>query len=404
MVAGCFVIATVTWGLGFYGTGLYLAYLVGQRGFTTSAVSAGITVYFWCSAVLIMSTGPWLDRAGPRRFTTLGTVALVLSVAAIARADELWKFYAALALMAVSWTTLTSSAIQTILAPWFIRKRGLALSIALTGASFGGIAVVPLLSTATRFLGHRDGLTWTALALGALMLLVIGRCFVREPRLVGQHPDGDARSEGVVAGPAADGGGTWPLRRVLSSPVFLSICVAFSVALTVQVGFLTHQISMLQPVLGAQGAAWAVGWTTVSAVVGRLIAGALMDRVERRTLAALNFVSQAAGLALVAEARGAPRVLTACVLAGLSVGNAITFAGLLIQREFPASEFNRVNRLAVGIGQVCYACGPLLFGSLREQSGGYALPLYLSAIAAAGSAVIVWVGRPRGNQLRQVAD
>jgi len=39
---------------------------------------------------------------------------------------------------------MTSSAINAILAPWFVRKRGVALSLALTGASFGGIAFVPL--------------------------------------------------------------------------------------------------------------------------------------------------------------------------------------------------------------------------------------------------------------------
>jgi len=152
---------------------------------------------------------------------------------------------------------------------------------------------------------------------------------------------------------------------------------------------------MLEPLLGGQGAAWAVGLTTVSAVLGRLIAGALMDRLERRALAALNFVSQTAGMALLAEARDTTLIHAACVLSGLAVGNAITFGGLLIQREFPAEQFNRVNRLAVGIGQICYACGPVLFGFTREWSGGYAVPLYISAVVALCAAGIVWAGRPR---------
>jgi MFS family permease len=397
VVAGCFVMATVAWGLCFYGTGFYLADLVGRRALPISGVSAGLTVYFWSSAILIMSCGRLIDRMGPRISTTIGTLAMVLAVCVIGRAHTLAALYAALAAMAVSWTTMTSSAINTILAPWFMRKRGVALSISLTGASFGGIAVVPLLSATTHAWGHATGLTVSALGLGALTLITIWRCFVRNPSQVGQYPDGDLRPMPLTAAAAiaAESGETWPLRRVLSSPTFLSTCVAFSIALTVQVGFLTHQISVLQPLLGKQGAAWAVGTTTVSSLLGRMLAGALMDRVERRALAALNFVAQATGMALLAQASAAPQIYAACVLAGLAVGNAITFVGLLVQREFPDAQFNRVNRLAVGIGQICYACGPLLFGFMRERSGSYSLPLYASAVVAAIAAVLVWIGRPR---------
>ncbi|HTU63455.1 MAG TPA: MFS transporter, partial [Polyangiales bacterium] len=212
---------------------------------------------------------------------------------------------------------------------------------------------------------------------------------------VGQYPDGDDAPLEAATAPGSEA--PWPLRRLLSAPTFLSICVAFSSALTVQVGFLTHQISMLKPALGAQDAAWAVGLTTICAVVGRLIAGAAMDLASRRALAALNFAAQVVGLFLIAHAfeHGyAWLIYTACAIFGLSVGNAITFSGLLIQREFPPEQFNRVNRLTVGIGQVCYACGPLLVGFMREHSGGYTLPLYVSACITASAAIIIWLGRP----------
>jgi MFS family permease len=396
VVAGCFVMAMISWGLGFYGTGLYLAYLVGERGMPISAVSGGITAYFWLSALMIMSCGPLLDRAGPRLSVSTGALAMFGALSAIARVEQVWQFYAALALLAISWTTMTSSAINTILAPWFVRKRGMALSLALTGASFGGIIVVPLVSAATRAYGQRDGLTLAAAGFAALSLLVAWRCFVPEPSRVGQFPDGDRAPPPAATSPGS--ATPWPLRRLLAAPTFLSIVVAFSIALTAQVGFLTHQISMLQPVLGTQGAAWAVGLTTISAVLGRLVAGALMDRASRRALAALNFLSQVLGLLLLAQAFQHGWTLLsylACALFGLSVGNAITFSGLLIQLEFPPEQFNRVNRLAVGIGQICYACGPLLMGFMRQHSGGYSLPLYVSAAVAASSALVIWLGRAR---------
>jgi MFS family permease len=343
-----------------------------------------------------MSCGPLIDRAGPRLSVSVGALTMIVSVSAIARVEALWQFYAALGLMAVSWTTLTSSNINAILAPWFVRKRGIALSLALTGASFGGIAVVPLTAAAVHAYGERRGLTLAAAGFGTLTLLVAWRCFVRDPSRVGQYPDGDLTAPPVVS--AADSVASWPLSRVLKDRSFLSISLAFSSALTVQVGFLTHQISMLQPLLGAGGAAVAVGTTTISAVVGRLIAGACMDFASRRALSAINFLSQVLGTLLLAAA--AQRDLAwlayvACASSGLAVGNAITFSGLLIQSEFPREQFNRVNRLTVGIVQICYACGPVLFGYMREHTGSYIAPLYLSAAVASCAAAIVWLGRPR---------
>jgi hypothetical protein len=47
----------------------------------------------------------------------------------------------------------------------------------------------------------------------------------------------------------------------------------------------------------------------------------------------------------------------------------------------------------------CYACGPLLFGFMRQHSGDYTLPLYVSAAVAASSAIIIWLGRPRSAEL-----
>ncbi|MFT3799909.1 MAG: MFS transporter [Burkholderiaceae bacterium] len=392
VVAGCFVMATVAWGLGFYGAGLYLAYLTGERGLPIGATSAAITGYFWFSALLIMTCGPWIDRAGPRVSVTVGTLAMTAAVIVIAWSTRLWHFHAAMLAMSVGWTTMSSSAINAILAPWFDRKRGLALSIALTGASFGGIVVIPLLTAMIAAKGFRDGLTGAALVLAAVVLAVAWRCFVREPAAVGQQVDGDAGPRAQAA--RDDGQAPWPLARVLGSPGFLSNTVPFSIGLTVQVGFLTHQLSMLRPLIGAQSAAWAVGLTTVCAVAGRLLAGALMDRLERRALAALNFVLQAGGLLLLAFATEPVILYAGCVAAGLAVGNMITYPGLLIQREFPSAQFNRVNRLAVGITQFIYACGAYLMGAAREAAGDYRLPLLGCAALAAVAALGVWFGRP----------
>ena len=69
--------------------------------------------------------------------------------------------------MAFAWATMSLGAINTILGLWFVRKRGLAISLALNGASFGGVVIVPALV----FLAEATSFA-TAMLAGAALILV----------------------------------------------------------------------------------------------------------------------------------------------------------------------------------------------------------------------------------------
>lgn len=65
---------------------------------------------------------------------------LALAVVLIGQARAAWQIYPAYLLMAMGWSAMNVVAITTLIALWFDTKRGLAISLALNGASFGGIA------------------------------------------------------------------------------------------------------------------------------------------------------------------------------------------------------------------------------------------------------------------------
>ena len=51
-----------------------------------------------------------------------------------------------------------------------------------------------------------------------------------------------------------------------------------------QIGFLTHQVTLLSPILGTSGTAATVSATAIAALVGRLVLARLADQInERRT-------------------------------------------------------------------------------------------------------------------------
>jgi MFS family permease len=128
VVGGVFLIAVWGWGLGFYGLGIYLVALGREHGWSISAVSVAITAYYLMGAVVTASVGDLMRRLGVSRTVAGGVIAMAAGVASLASITELWQLYAALAAMAVGWACMSGAAINIILAPWFERKRGVAVS------------------------------------------------------------------------------------------------------------------------------------------------------------------------------------------------------------------------------------------------------------------------------------
>ena len=71
-------------------------------------------------------------------------------------------------------------------------------------------------------------------------------------------------------------------------------------ALTAQVGFLVHQIAILEPMIGRAQAGFSVAVLTIAAIAGRFTLGAFADRLDMRRFTAWSVLSQAAALLALA--------------------------------------------------------------------------------------------------------
>jgi MFS family permease len=386
VVAACFLMATVCWGFGFYGHAFYLAELRRLHDWPASLISGATTVYYFCSALLVVFINDAIRRLGVRRSVLAGLIAFAAAVAALPFAAEPWQVYALYLLMAIGWATMSVGAITNILGLWFAARRGLAISLALNGASFGGVTVVPglvFLASATDFA--------TAMLTGsALTVLVIAPIVLILLRGQPRHTT-TARATSAAADdpPAA----TWSRASALRSPAFWSVSGPFALALLSQAGFLVHQIAFLEPALGRKQAGLAVAVTTAMAIVGRLSLGTIAHLINQRVASALSLLSQAAALLVMSLTSDPAVLLGACVVYGFSVGNLITFPALIVQREFEAASFGMLIGLSTAITQFTYAFGPGLLGLMRDASGGYGAVLCLCIALNIAAAALVLMRR-----------
>lgn len=389
VVVAAFVVALFGWGLGFYGPGVYLAALTEARGWDIAAIASAITFYYLVGATVTVYVGDLFDRFGPRRVVTAGALVMAASVVSLAVVSAPWMVFVAFLVMGFGWACMGGAAINLLVAPWFERKCGLAISLALNGASCGGVIIAPALIYLIAQFGFTAGIQIAVAAMLILLLPLIWLWLHRRPEDIGLLPDGrpTPHRQSVPASPAA------PLRRasLFGQLNFWSISVPFSLGLAAQVGFLTHQAAYLGPVLGAGGAALAISITTAAAVVGRLAMGLFVDAIDKRLAACGNFVLQSLAVGLMLLYPDDKLIYAYCAMFGLGVGNMITFPPLIVQAEFPASHFSRIVSLTLAINQYTFAFGPGLLGWLRDWAGSYnaALIACMALLTIAAALVLV---------------
>jgi predicted MFS family arabinose efflux permease len=378
IVAVCFLVATFGWAFGFYGQSVYVAELHRLHGWPTSLISTATTFFYLFGALLVAFVSEAIRAFGPRNCLLAGVFAMATAAALIGQVTAPWQLYAVNALLALGWAGTSLGIITNTLGLWFDTRRGMAISLALNGASFGGIIGVPLMVAAIGSFGFSGAMIAAAIVTVGLLVPVI-LVFVGRP---------PGRTGVATASATADAPSASRIRaQAFRDIAFLSVSIAFALVLFAQVGFIVHLISFLDPVIGRERAAVAVALMTAMAVIGRVLFSTVIDRLNQRLASAISFVSQAVALAVIINLHNDIALTAACALFGFSVGNLITLPALIVQREFDPRSFGVLVSLITAITQITYAFGPGIIGLLRDASGSYSLPFYgcigLELIAAA---------------------
>jgi predicted MFS family arabinose efflux permease len=290
--------------------------------------------------------------------------------------------------MGIGWACLSLTAVATTLAPWFEKYQGRAISIASLGASSGGMLGPALLLLGIDSLGFART-TLLAAAVALIVLLPLALFVLRHrPEDLGLSPDGLAPTPGKQAAHSK-----WTRADALRTRALQTTMIAFGVAMSLQIGFLTHQAALLAQFVSTRTAAVTISATAIAALVGRLALAKFADRIDARVTGSLVFLVAAISYCALAASGGALALLGASLLFGLTVGNITTLSPIIVRREFGAAAFGPVFGMASCAIQLVSALGPSFYGLVHDALGSYRGPLLMAAVADVLAAIILMAGR-----------
>jgi cyanate permease len=166
----------------------------------------------------------------------------------------------------------------------------------------------------------------------------------------------------------------------LRSPLFVMLLLAFGAMALSFAGLLTHFVPMLREAgLDPRAAGAIAGLIGASVIVSRVVVGWLSDRLEAPRIAATCCALCALGCLALAW-KGATFAWVGAIALGTAMGAEADLIGYLTARYFGMANYGRLYAVQYASFMLAGGLSPLWIGALADRTGGYGVPLVVTAM------------------------
>ncbi len=373
----------ISWGVLFYAFPVLVTTISDQQDWSLTWLIAVFTLAQLVAAAAGIWVGRYLDRHGPQRVMTGGSVLAVAAAAAIALAPNLAVFAGAWVLAGLAMSaTLYPPAFATV-THWGGLERVKALTAITVVAGFASTVFAPLTALLVTHGGWRQ--TYLLLTIALAVTVPAHWWGLRDPWRT--RAEAEARSHRHEVSESAQ-----PSRlSVMRQPEFVMLTLAFTMA-----GFSVYAVVInLVPLLTEKGltttgAAIALGVGGAGQVAGRLVYGPVLTRlaVRPRTIAVLATAS----LTTLTLAVFSASLLLACLMAfaaGTARGIFTLLQATAVSDRWGTSAFGARNSVLSGGVMAASAFAPWAGAALAASLGDYTTAFVVLAAGAAASTLLV---------------
>jgi MFS family permease len=370
-----------------HAVGPFLKPIVDDLGLDRASFSAVIALSLFLYGVFMPFAGMLLDRFSVRMVTSVGTVLLVISLVLTAMVRNVWEFAAVYGVLVPLGLAGTGPVIASgVVARWFTKRRGTALSVLGSASMTGMSLLVPAVTWLILTTGWRT--TYLVIA-GVVLALVLPLCLwvVRDsPESVGLTADGGALKAGASVAPVARVTGG----EAVQTLAFWQLAGSFFTC-----GFSMSLLSAHGiPMLTDHGytpmfASWALGVLGGSSIGFTVMLGALSDRLGRRPVLAAIYAGRVfifAGFFLIRDNPVA--ILATAVLGGVTMAGTGSMTSALTADIYGRFSVSSVFGLIFLVHQTGSAIGSALAGLLFETTGGYGAAFALACCFLVGASIV----------------
>ncbi|MFC1932913.1 MFS transporter [Chloroflexota bacterium] len=376
------------WGWGYYGSGFSALFkpISSELGFSraATAVVAGLGRF---EGGFEAPLAGWItDRFGPRWIILFGILLFSLSLIIMNYVQSLWVFYIVWGLMLGTGMNITQGVpLHTVIANWFVKKRGLAEGIERVISGLAGVLVLPLIAWLISTQGWR-----MTCVIGGLVMVVVGLplawFFLRwlRPEYCGLFPDGVTTEEEVAdVSRMIDTGVKYAaeveeveftLRQAMRTPAYWLLIIANTAGLS-WISLSPHVIPFLTDIgIDPIRAAGMTAILYLASIPARIVGGILTDRVRKnhlRFLVGASYLFQAAGIVVFLLNQTIAMIYVWFILFGIGYGVQMVLGFLVSARYFGRKALGSIRGFSAMFMMPAGIVAPIYFGWVYDTTGSY---------------------------------
>lgn len=374
--------------------GTFIAPLEAEFGWSRGQISLGLTIISSTAIFVFPLAGMLVDRVGVRRVLLPSTFLFGLTMASMCfLTPSLWHFYAMCVVIPIMGAGTAPMAYSRIIVAWFDKRRGLALGIGLAGVGVG-TTLAPIIATLTmEYFGWRGAYVVLGTMVIVLALPIVAILMRESPESMGLLPDGreSNENEGTDTPPTASTSIVgFTGKQALRQKSFWLMISSFAITgLTVST-ILIHLIPlMMDRGMSRMEAAGTFAYLGVALLLGRLLAGYLMDKFFAPRVVIVFMLGPVIGLAMFASGATGTTAALCAALVGMAIGAEFDVMGYFTSRYFGPRAFGQIYSYNYSAFKVGSATGPLIMGIAYDLVGRYDEILWaMSAIMLVACALV----------------
>ena len=396
------------WGHGYHAYGFSALFkpIASELGFSRAATSVAASIGRLEGGFEAPLVGWLTDRFGPRWIVILGVFLIGLSLILMNYIGSLWAYYVVWGVILGTGINIALSLpVQVAIANWFVKKRGLALSIQMVFSGLSGVLVLPLIAWLITTQGWR-----TTCVIGGVVMLLIGLPLVwffvkqRRPEYYGLLPDGTTVEEEAAEESSLIDRGVeyaaeveeveFTLRQAMRTPTYWLLMIANACHSLAMPAINIHGVPFLTDIgVDAIKAAGMLAMMVLASVPARLVVGLLADRVGKNRLRFLMggaYLLQAIGITLFLLNQTMTMIYVWFILYGVGMGAGFGLMAPMRTRYFGRKAFgsiagsSRLFMAPVGIA------APIYLGWVYDTTGSYINAFTLITALLAFGAVLAF--------------
>ena len=356
-------------------------------GNAESFIAFGATLTFFFAGILSSAAGWLIQRYRLLTLMLFGSFMLCIGLVVHAQTTSVYVVYGARTIMGVSLCFVGVLPCIVLVSKWFVRRRGLALGILLTGTSIGGVVIPQIATPLISSLGWRMAMVMISLLIWLVLLPAI-LIFVKEtPESIGMLTDGGGNVDGAASAPATG----LSFSQALRTPLFwtLALCAA---AVFYPIFVSTQQFILQAAKIGLSPQQASLGLSTLFfvSVSGKFLFGYLSDQFSPTRVMLVCCAVMFASTLVLLELTAAT-AFAFLVPFGFGYGGTFVLLQRIAADYFGNRDYPKILGFLIVIETVGASIGGLVTGRMADAAGGDYTHAFHIVIAVTGAALVLVV-------------